>query len=334
MEIAICGGGNLGHVVAGVLASQENVNVRLLTRCPEKWSRELIITDTDGKIYKGVLSVISDDPEKVVIGADYVILCLPGFAIKEELTRIKPYITPQMTVGSIVSSTGFFFTALEVLSEEIPLFGFQRVPYISRIEEYGRSANLLGYKKSLNIAVERCNNKEQIRKDVERLFNTPTILLKSHFEASLTNSNPLLHTSRLYSMWKDWKGEILDQNPLFYADWTDDASELLIMMDDEFQSMLTKLPVADVHITPILEYYESYDARSLTAKIRSIKAFQGILSPMRGVRGGGYVPDFTSRYFTEDFTYGMRFIVECADKYGAEIPTIKKIYDWGCSRLE
>jgi len=333
MNITICGGGNLGHVVAGVLASQEDVSVRLLTQHPSEWSNELLISDQEGKIYRGKLETISDDPEEVIPDADYAILCLPGFAIRDELASIKPCLTANTVMGSIVSSTGFFFTALDVLSEQTPLFGFQRVPYISRINEYGRSANLLGYKKSLSIAVERSNDKEQIRKDVERLFNTPTTLLKSHFEVSLTNSNPLLHTARLYTMWKDWNGEPLERNPLFYAEWTDEASELLISMDGEFQRMLTKLPVADVSITPILEYYESHDTQSLTEKIRGIKAFRGILSPMRPANGG-YTPDFASRYFTEDFPYGMRFIVECADKYGAEIPIIKKIYNWGCLRLK
>ena len=47
---------------------------------------------------------------------------------------------------------------------------------------------------------------------------------------------------------------------------------------------------------------------------------------------GGWIPDFSSRYFTEDFPYGMRFIVETAHEQNVAIPTIENIYQWGLSK--
>lgn len=38
MNITICGGGNLGHVIAGFLSSHGNHNVSLLTRESSKWA--------------------------------------------------------------------------------------------------------------------------------------------------------------------------------------------------------------------------------------------------------------------------------------------------------
>ena len=49
---------------------------------------------------------------------------------------------------------------------------------------------------------------------------------------------------------------------------------------------------------------------------------------------GKYEPDFSSRYFTEDFPYGMRFIVETADKYEQKISIIRKVYDWGIFMID
>ena len=40
-RICICGGGNLGHVVAGFLAAN-GCEVTLLTRHPERWSHTLL----------------------------------------------------------------------------------------------------------------------------------------------------------------------------------------------------------------------------------------------------------------------------------------------------
>ena len=99
-------------------------------------------------------------------------------------------------------------------------------------------------------------------------------------------------------------------------------------MDNEFQKLLRALGLKSGCIPTILDYYESTNATSLTQKLHDIKAFQGILSPMREVEDG-WIPDFSSRYFTEDFPYGMRFIVETAHKQDVKIPTINKVYQWG-----
>lgn len=330
MKICICGGGNLGHVCAGFLANRGNL-VSLLTTKPERWNSELEIVAPDG-VLTGKLTLISSNPEEVIPQAEMVLVCLPGFAIHDELEIIKPHLSNKAIVGTVVSSTGFFFEALKVLSADIPLFGFQRVPFISRIIEYGKKAELKGYKESLHVAIENTSEKESFREKLEKLFEKPVTLADNYYEVSLSNSNPLLHPSRLYTMWKDWQpGIVYPRNPQFYAEWTNEASTLLIKMDDEFQQLLKVLGLKPGRIPTILNYYESTDAITLTKKLHNIRAFQGIPSPMKKVRSG-WIPDFTSRYFTEDFPYGMRFIVETAHEQNVEIPTIEEVYQWGLKK--
>lgn len=330
MNITICGGGNLGHVCAGFFAAQEEHNVSLLTTHPDQWSSYLEVVDHDGKVYKGKIKKISSDPTDVIPDADIVLVCLPGFAIHKVLTSIAPHVSAKTWLGTVVSSTGFFFEALKLFPKTQPLFGFQRVPFISRVINYGCVAELKGYKESLSVAVEQTEDKESVRATLENLFKTPTQLLDSYYEVSLSNSNPLLHTSRLYTMWKDWEpGMTFDRNPEFYSEWTKEAAQLLIEMDEEFQMLLKKIGLKDGAIPPVLQYYESIDAESLTRKLHSIQAFKGIPSPMKLNRYGVYEPDFSSRYFTEDFPYGMRFIIETAKEYHADCPQIEKVYKWG-----
>ena len=330
MRICICGGGNLGHVCAGFLANRGH-QISILTTKPERWNTELKIEAPD-KTFTGKLTLVTSKPEEVMPQAEMILICLPGYAIHKELEIIKPYLTKGAIIGSVVSSTGFFFEALGVLPSDIPLFGFQRVPFISRIIEYGKKAELKGYKDTLHVAIERATDKESIRKELEQLFEKPVTLADSYYEVSLSNSNPLLHPSRLYTMWKDWRpGNVYPRNPQFYAEWTMEASELLIQMDDEFQKLLNVLGLIPGSIPTILDYYESNDAVSLTQKLHDIRAFQGILSPMKEIEGG-WTPDFSSRYFTEDFPYGMRFIVETAHEHNVEIPTIEEVYQWGLKK--
>jgi hypothetical protein len=333
MKICICGGGNLGHVVAGFIAAQKKHEVCLLTRHPEQWSQDLIIEAPAETTYSGHLNGLFSNAEQAVSDADIILLCLPGYAIRETLLQIKDYVQSDAAVGSVVSSTGFFFEAMQLLPALQPLFGFQRVPFISRVIEYGHKARLMGYKDSLNLAIERTEHPEQLRDTLADMLQTPIQLLGSYYEASLSNSNPLLHPSRLYTLWKDWhEGDIYPRVPFFYEEWTEETAQLYIQMDNELQSLLDLLPVRKGSIATVLDYYESTDAVSLAKKLRSIEAFKGILSPMKQVEGG-YIPDFQSRYFTEDFPYGLAIIHRLAHEKGVPSPSIDMVYDWGTKML-
>ena len=199
MNICICGGGSLSHVITGFLGSQSENKLFVLTRKPQLWSSEIVVTDFEGREYVAKDVTVTSNPAESVSRADIVLLCLPGFAIRDELEKIKSSLNPHTLVGSVVSSTGFFFQAFDILDNKQLLFGFQRVPFIARTSEYGHRANLKGYKSSLNVAIENvtAEQKEDFRSQLECLFKIPVSLLTSYYEASLTNSNPLLHTSSL-----------------------------------------------------------------------------------------------------------------------------------------
>ncbi len=313
--------------MAAVLASRKDCAVRILTGHPEQWHNEIRVTDLEGKEYVGTVEMVSSNAQ-LVEDVDIVLLCLPGYLIEPTLCRIAPYVKRQ-AIGSIVSSTGFFLIAHKVLNPSVSLFGFQRAPYIARVDQYGQSGKLLGYKSQLWMAVENLPN--SFIAEWETLLQTPVGKLSNYLEASLTNSNPLLHPARLYGMWHNWSDEIIyPRQSYFYAEWDKLSAELYIAMDSEFQMLTKKL---DVKITDVLTYYDCYDALSLMDKLRSIEAFKPILAPMKQTMDG-WVPDFDSRYFTEDFPYGLRFVYDLAKEYDVSTPTIDKIYGWGISRIK
>ncbi len=337
MRICICGGGNLGHALAGVIAARTNHEVSVLTRHPEQWASTLTvhlpslpssITGEKEQTATGRLTAVSDNAQQVVAPAHVVILCLPGFSISDVLQHIQPYLQPHAAVGSVVSSTGFWGEAMRLLSPTQPLFGLQRVPFIARTISYGHEVQIKGYKERLYLAVEHTTRGEELRQLSEQLFSTPTTLLGSHYEASLSNSNPLLHPSRLYDLWADWRpGIVYKQVPLFYEEWTERAAQLYIDMDGELQQLIGVLRVRPGAIATVLHYYQSTDAPSLARKLRSIEAFKGIYAPMRAV-AGGFVPDFESRYFTEDFPFGLALIRRLAAENGVATPTMDRILKW------
>lgn len=331
--ITICGGGSIGHVVAGVLGNREDTVVQIFSPRASLWQKQLLITDCNGRSIFGNVEKISHDAAEIIPDSDVVFLCVPGFMIESVLRQIEPWLSPDTYVGACVASSGFFFTADKILQDRFPLFGFQRVPYIARVSEYGRSANLLGYKKELYLGQRFCRNEEEIAHFWQQRLETPVSVLPSFYDAALSNSNPILHPSRLYGMWHDWKkGVVYSDHTRFYEDWDDFSSEILIACDQDFFNVIRHYPCTPGALPRLLDYYESSTPHDLSRKLRSINAFKGILAPMEIVENG-YVPKISDRYFTEDIPFGLQIIKDLASKVSQETPAIDNVLSWYSSLL-
>lgn len=333
ITICICGGGSLGHVSIGMFGTRYGISVNLFTKRPQLWNNLITVTDPHSNVLTGKISKVSDNPEIVISDSDIVLLCVPGYLIESTLKEIKPHLKKNAIVGTVVSCNGFFFYAHDILGKDAPLFGYQRVPLDARFTEYGKTGSIIGYKKPLSVAIENVDNPQGFVDFLSYIYNTPTKLLNSFYEVSFTNSNPILHTGRIYNLFKNWDGETpIQENPLFYEDWTDEDSCTILSMDKEFMELLDKLPVDKRNIPDLLTHYESKNSTELTQKIKSIGAFKGIRCPLKQVENG-YILDTNTRYFSEDFPYGLHFIKIYCDKYGINAPNICKVYNWGMKMI-
>ena len=132
VKVCICGGGSQSHISAGVIGSNPDYEVSILTRHPEKWSHEFKTVDLDGKEYKAHIETITADPGEVIPNSDIVLIALPGFAIKDVLTKIAPFCTPNHIIGCVFGGSGFFIAVQQILGKEVKAFALQRVPYTGR----------------------------------------------------------------------------------------------------------------------------------------------------------------------------------------------------------
>ncbi|MDR1403352.1 MAG: NAD/NADP octopine/nopaline dehydrogenase family protein [Tannerellaceae bacterium] len=331
-SICICGGGSLGHVIAAVL-SRKGYVVNLWTGHPGKWGREITVNDCNGQTLKGSLHTVSNRPEETAAVSDMILLCIPGFMIKQTLCAAKPYIRQGAPVGSVVCSNGFFWIARHILGDTARLFGFQRVPYICRTTDYGKCAMIKGYKSKLKISGDRNTPADHLAGMFSQVFETPVYALNHYLEATLTNSNPLLHPARIFGMLSRENADAFDKEFLFYEEWDDYSSEVLIRCDSEFQQIIEKLPVNREEIPGILHYYESADAASLTRKMRSITAFKGIKMSMTQ-QNGMYAVDYSNRYFTEDIPFGLLIIKSIAVAMKIETPCIDGVLLWMQNKMQ
>lgn len=326
-DLVIIGGGNLGHTISGVMVSR-GFRVLILTRDPGKWDEFIEVEDLNGKVYNGKIEVSNDFAQ--IKHTTHILFTLPGNVLLAALNEIEPYVKSDHIIGHVVSSTGFFWQARKVLGQSVSLYGFQRVPFISRIKEYGKRAVITGYKKVNKIAILGSIETKNFLSDfyADRIGGE-LVFLKSYLEAALTNSNPLLHTARMYSLFKDFESGTTTYHhiPYLYREWDIMSSELLINMDSEFQFIIAKLEVSNENFPSILDYYESFDARSLTHKIQGIPAFKDILTPMIQ-NESFYLPDLGNRIFEEDIPYGLVIIKSLGKITEIETPNIDKVLFW------
>ena len=116
--------------------------------------------------------------------------------------------------------------------------------------------------------------------------------------------------------------------PLFYEEWDNDSSQLLMACDDEVQNICRALPEFHLeYVKSLREHYESQTVEAMTEKISGIIAFKGIKTPAVKVKGG-FIPDLHSRYFTADFSYGLAIIKQIAIFAGVSTPHIDLVNEW------
>ena len=328
MKITVMGGGNVGTLVAGQLS--KNHSVTLLTRKPERFGEIVEVHDEDeGTVESVQIERVTNDPAAAIEGADLVISTVPAVAAQGVVENCVRYMTAGQMLCFYPGTGGAELLCGPLLERGCIVFGAQRIRSVARLNEYGASVRTSGKRKTMHVGALNPEHGETVRALFQDLFDAETRLLPNYLSVTLTPSNPILHTSRLHALFKDYApGVVYPKIPLFYEDWDEDSSTTLIRCDEELQRVCQAFPGLDLSgVRPLLEHYESGDARSLTEKIRSIESFKGLTTPQVEVDGGA-VPDLASRYFTADFPYGL-FIIK-AFALIAEVPTpaIDVLLDW------
>lgn len=333
LNITLCGGGNLVHSQAAYLARKGH-RVHIYTRCPECWSLKLEASFFDGDSRAVPIASVSSNPE-VVAQSDVVIISLPRYAIAAVTSQIYHYLKDETL---LVYAPGMpellnMETSPRWLSKNI--CALYKVPFICRTEQYGHKVSVLG-SRDINRVWYSKDELKRFTPLLESLFDTPLIQLSSAYPFLLNNSNSLLHPSRLVVMFNNYReGVYYPRNFLFYEEWTQESSELYIRADLELLQVCEKCEGMSIgiDIVPVTEYYESPTAEALTRKINTIPAFKGILSPMKQVEQG-WIPDFESRYFTEDIEWGTAPICEYARSVRVETPTLDYFVKWTREKME
>ena len=208
-------------------------------------------------------------------------------------------------------------------------FGIERVPAIARLIQKGKTVKSTGYRDELHVAALPKKNAEMCAELIGSIFDKRTTVIPNFLNLTMTPSNPILHTTRLRTLFDSWhEGVVYDSMPLFYEEWDDASSELLIACDEEVQEICRALPEFELqYVKSLRVHYKSPTVEAMTRKISSIAAFKGLTTPVVNV-DGGVIPDLHSRYFTADFSYGLTIIKQVANFAGVRTPNIDDTMAW------
>lgn len=329
-------GGNEGHYFLALLGSRPELNISLLTSRPEKFGYEVISLNTTNKIETvGRIAKVSSDPEEVIPSADMIIILVPSNTYPGYLNKIAPYVQPGTILGFIPGTGGVEFLAKPFIERGCPVFGSQRVPSGTKVIEPGHKVESLGSRKDFRIAAIPGSITKDVCAVIGGLLQINTVPLPHYLSVTFTPSNPILHTSRLYGLFHNYtEGEEYNENLSFYKQWDNFSSEVLLGCNDELQSCCIKLSQYNLsQVSSLREHYEicrvpgNTDIEKMTNKIRSLVYLKDLV-PMLRIDSGKFIPNFESRYFTEDFPYGLSILRSFCGICGTETPYMDTVLGW------
>ncbi len=283
MNITVFGAGNLGLACCAVL-SQDN-DVTLYTTRPHK-SRETLAYTYEEKAVASATFTVTDDMARAC-NAELILCTYPAFLRQQFVADVEPYVGKGTLIGFVPGYGGVEYYCQGLITRGVTVFGLQRVPYVCRSSWDERTAGILVLaKETLYVATLPKGRTAEVAALLEDLFHIPTVALKEFLAVTLVPSNPLLHTSGAYGVFKDYQpGDTYPEQLMFYEQWNDDTSRFLLAYDDELQAVCRALAPLDLsEVVSLREYYESpipgHDSQA--EEHPGLRGGQGTPEPHRG----------------------------------------------------
>ena len=357
LVVVTCGGGNGAHCLAGLAAMRSDIESRVLTLYKdeaERWSAKLdsgmLITvhneDGSKKTIETKPALVTKDPQKAITGADYIFIVVPAFAHAQYFEAMSPYVSENTVIVGLPGQAGFEFECVHILKSKAKtsaIVTFESLPWACRLIEFGKNIEILGFKDTLGASIlkgKQCNlTRPIIETNQYILGEKPKVRRVQNYIAITLMAKSIVHPPIMYGKWSQWDGKPLKEKPLFYQGIDERQAELLSGVSDEcmatakaIEKKIEGLDMSDViHVFDwYLNYYSDQitDKSNLMMAMRTNKAYNGLVHPMKEVEPGKFVPDFTYRYMKEDVPEGIVPMKGIAELAGVATPYLDEVITW------
>ncbi len=328
MKITIVGAWNIWTQFA-VHCAQEN-DVLIYTSSPNLVSNNIVIKNEKNDVILRAKNIKATyDKKDAFADANIIFITYPAFSIEKIAKEIYPYIHENLKIW-IIPWTGWWECAFSKFIEKgVTIFWLQRVPSVARLIKKWKSVRAIWYRNELYVASLPIWDVEYIAKVIEKIFNIKCNILPNYLNLTLTPSNPILHTVRLKTIFKDYyKWKFYDSLPLFYEDWNDESSELLLKCDKEVQNICNALWEFNLsYVKSLKDHYGINNITELTKKIQNIEGFKWLETPYIQTNNW-FEPNFNSRYFTADFSFWLSIFIQIWEALNVNIKNLKETMEW------
>lgn len=356
MKILICGGGNGGHVMCGLFASQgHEVSMLVSEECHvEKWKEALtkgitVYDKSTGNTCVGVPKSVSHQPADHVPDAEIIFVVLPA---KYNHAMLKGMIPHLRNDPLVVSIEGGWWGHPQILlnsDEERPLsFHFCEVaclPWAAREIEYAKAVEILGPKEELDFAVSPSDRTTKTQSLLSQLMGMSFRPHYSLLGLSLSLCCNWIHPAIMWGHFHGWDGKpyTKDSVPQFYCDVSQETCDKVEMVEWEIKQLREALqkvcPNVDLSsMRTTKEYLEEFYGHQITDKstlktcLHTNPGYKGLLCPMIE-EDGQFLPEWTSRYLESDIPYGMLVFKGVSQLIGLDTPSVDMLIEWGQSKL-
>lgn len=358
LNVLVCGGGNGAHTIAGLASSREDVEVRWMSLFRDEAERiaasmaagdgMLEVVQPGGVVSKSKPELITKDASVAVPGANLIIFCMPAFAHAEYFETIAKYLEPNAVVCGMPGQFGFQFQASALMGENgatCSVLCFETMPWACRILEFGKKVEVLGTKDKISSSFNpglRDPNAPNAVSLMQRLLGPAPVvaLCDNYLEVNLFT---VVHPPILWGQWKDWDQKPVAEKPLFYQGLNKEAADMLDRCSKELLETAAVIQTRAPHLNMsgvihILDWYKKAypedidDWSSLQAAMQCCKSYRGLTHAMKEVEGG-FVPDWTYRYLSEDLPFGFCVNKGIAELCGVDTPALDEVIKWGQEKM-
>lgn len=347
--ITICGGGNAAHAMIPIIRNHFSGKLNLFLPFGDEANHFQKLIDKKGflsatigekKLY-GRPDKVSKFAKEVCKEADLILIPLPAFAHEQTLLQIVPFLKEEAIIGAIPARSGFEYAALKILKdnqkEEVKIFGLQTLPWACRIKEYAASVNILGKKKSVGMAAFPHKITPKLASFLSRVLDLKIEPLPNMLTLTLANVGQIIHPGIMCGLFKGKEQATYQEEtiPLFYQGVTKEIAKTLKAMSDEILILTEKIKALDKNVNLdhvlglkdwlIYSYEGSIEDKStIQTCFNTNSAYQGLRAPVKK-ENDYFLPDFNSRYLTEDVPFGLIVIKFIAKLAEVETPVIDEI---------
>lgn len=361
-RVLICGTGSGAHALAAV-ASRSGFDVCVLSQNADKAQRWTEILERQrltvvgrngangGSAWQANSFTVTHEPTLAARGCDLIIFAVPTFSHGRYLELLEPEIRDGCIIVGLPGQNGFEFEVRKALGRKLKncvVLNFESLPWSCRTVEFGETVRINGTKQTLAGAIQGDLSKARLKDPlvtIQRLLGeSPKLIVSGHLLGiNLMSLNAYSHPPIMFGRWKDWDGQPLDHQPLFFQGVDEDTAELLGNISNEVvatsRRIMAEYPEVDLsQVIPMYEWDIAHygnqikDKTNLMTALRTNALYQGRTHPMIQTENGQHIPDFNHRFLLEDIPC-LAVIRGIAELAGVDTPSLDTVLLWGQEKL-